>query len=324
MNNRSPAGSVATASFTLTTAIFCLAGTISSEAAASELATLYGSIRPEIIGRFPESGDNVRRMDDGYSRVGVKGRTELSDDLSGFYLYERRVSANDGQDDGAVRAGNDELREVYVGLEGRLGSVSIGRHYGLYYDHIDDELDRHRSHYSDAIVFGDLFVPNSLTYRSPAVAGGSLGLLVEFNDADERGESIDERLELAGTYRAGALALHAGYVSSPLHDGLLGVATSFAFQRVRCAAVFQASKDRDNLVSLAVDVDLDSHHTARLAVTSVTDQTDANVDEVYVVAGADRRFSEHFLAFVEFFRKSTDPVGADDESALVYGFRFDF
>ena len=81
-----------------------------------------------------------------------------------------------------------------------------GRHYGLYYDYIDDELDRHRSHYSDAIVFGDLFVPNSLTYRSPAVAGGSLGLLVEFNDADERGESIDERLELAGTYRAGAQA----------------------------------------------------------------------------------------------------------------------
>ena len=144
------------------------------------------------------------------ARVGVKGRTELSDDLSGFYRYERRVSANDGQDDGAVRAGNDELREVYVGLEGRFGSVSIGRHYGLYYDYIDDELDRHRSHYSDAIVFGDLFVPNSLTYRSPAVAGGSLGLFVEFNDADERGESIDERLELVGTYRAGALALHAG------------------------------------------------------------------------------------------------------------------
>ena len=74
-----------------------------------------------------------------------------------------------------------------------LFGTRIGRHYGLYYDYIDDEIDRHRSHYSDAIVFGDLFVPNSLTYRSPAVAGGSLGLLVEFNDADERGESIDER-----------------------------------------------------------------------------------------------------------------------------------
>ena len=323
MSSRSLASSVVV-SFTVAVALLSVILTIPSTAQANELATLYGSIRPEIIGRFPESGDHVRRMDDGYSRVGVKGRAKLSDDLEGFYLYERRVSANDGEDDGAVRVGNDELREVYAGLEGRLGSVSIGRHYGLYYDHIDDELDRHRSHYSDAIVFGDLFVPNSLAYRSPVISGGSVGLLIEFNDADELGESIDERLEVAGTYRSGDLALHAGYVSSPLHDGLVGVATSYAFRRARCAAVFQALKDRSNLVSLAVDVDLDSHHTARLAVTSVTDQTDANIDEIYLIAGADQRFSEHFLAFVELFRKSADPVGVNDESALVFGFRFDF
>ena len=111
-----------------------------------------------MIARFPEAGDNVRRMDDGYSRVGVKGSTELSETLAGFYKYERRVSANDGEDDGAVRQDHNELRQVYAGISGNFGALSIGRHYGLYYDYIDDELDRHCSHYSDSIVFGDLFV----------------------------------------------------------------------------------------------------------------------------------------------------------------------
>ena len=153
-----------------------------------DLIQIYGSLRPEVIGRFPESGDQVRRMDDGYSRVGIKGRAALSENLTGFYKYERRVSANDGQDDGAVRSDKNELRQVHVGLEGNFGSISIGRHYGLYYDYIDDELDRHRSHYSDAIVFGDLFVSNALVYSSPDLGNVNFGVLVELNDGDAQGK----------------------------------------------------------------------------------------------------------------------------------------
>lgn len=102
----------------------------------SYLIKIYGSIRPEIIGRFPEGGDGVRRMDDGYSRVGVKGRAALTESLSGFYKYERRVSANDGEDAGAVRGDHNELRQVHAGIRGNFGSLSIGRHYGLYYDYL--------------------------------------------------------------------------------------------------------------------------------------------------------------------------------------------
>ncbi len=80
-----------------------------------DLIKIYGSLRPEIIGRFPETGDHVRRMDDGYSRVGVKGRAELSDNLSGFYKYERRVSANDG----AVRQDNSESPRAKRGASQR-------------------------------------------------------------------------------------------------------------------------------------------------------------------------------------------------------------
>ena len=96
-----------------------------------ELIQIYGSLRPETIARSPEGGDLVRRMDDGYSRIGIKGETELSGALTGFYKYERRVSANDGEDDGAVRGDHNELRQVHAGVRGAFGAVSMGRHYGL-------------------------------------------------------------------------------------------------------------------------------------------------------------------------------------------------
>lgn len=293
-----------------------------------ELIKIYGSLRPEVIGRFPESGDHVRRMDDGYSRIGVKGRAELSHTLSGFYKYERRVSANDGEDDGAVRQDNNELRQVHAGISGDFGSLSIGRHYGLYYDYIDDELDRHRSHYSDAIVFGDLFVSNSLVYSSPEFQGVNFGVLVELNDADSQGRSIDERFEIAGSFRYNDFSIHAGYVESPVHGGLFGFASSYRYRSVALTGVYQkiesSGNREDTLVSLAVDADLTSLNRIRLAATSKQNGSNADLDEVYVILGGDHRFSEHFLAFVEYFRKSTEAPQPGDESALVTGFRFDF
>ncbi len=91
-----------------------------------DLIKIYGSIRPEIISRSPESGDGTRRMDDGYSRMGIKGKATLSESLWGFYKYERRVSSNDGEDDGAVRGDNNELRQVHAGIGGNFGTLSIG------------------------------------------------------------------------------------------------------------------------------------------------------------------------------------------------------
>ena len=302
-----------------------LAATVAQ--AEEQLVTVYGSLRPEMIVRSPEDGDRIRRMDDGYSRVGVKGETELGKGLRGFYKYERRVSANDGEDDGAVRSDHNELRQVYVGIGNRFGALSIGRHYGLYYDYIDDELDRHRSHYSDAIVFGDLFVSNALVYRSPVSGVGDFGVLVELNDADADGEAVDERVEIAGSLRHGTAALHAGYVSAPDHDGLFGLAASWRLRRLNFAGVFQriepTGADTESLYSLAVDVDLNPNDRVRGALTMRTDGDGGN-DERYLIAGGEHSFSPRLLVFAEFFRKTSEEAQPDDESALVAGFRFDF
>ena len=73
-------------------------------ASENELVEIFGSLRPEAIAVSREDRDLARRMDDGYSRIGVRGQTDLGSTWTGFYRYERRVSANDGESDGAARA----------------------------------------------------------------------------------------------------------------------------------------------------------------------------------------------------------------------------
>ncbi len=308
------------------TLIFCLSLAV---AAAADLGTdkisVFGSLRPEAIATTPEGGDLLRRMDDGYSRVGLTGVSDLNDSWQGFFRYERRVSANDGESDGAARSDRNELRQVHVGARGPYGSLSIGRHYGLYYDYIDDELDRHRSHYSDAIVFGDLFVSNAVVWRSPDLAAGNIGILVEFNDADTSGSAIDERIEVAGTLHLGAGELHAGFVQSPTHDGLFGLALSHPIGPMSITGVAQrfSVADRDRtLLSGALDVRLRDDRTARLALTQLRTNSSATGDDLYALFGVDQQLSADLLIFAELFVRSTDT--SNDETALITGLRFDF
>ena len=94
------------------------------------------------------------------------------------------------------------------------------------------------------------------------------------------------------------------------------------------AGVYQrienANNSEDTLVGMAGDLDLTPHNSVRLAVTFKRDGGNSDLDEVYVIFGGDNRFSEHFMVFAEFFRKSTKVPQSGDELALISGFRFDF
>ena len=175
-------------------------------------------------------------------------------------------------------------------------------------------------------MFGDLFVSNAVVYRSPDLSHGNFGILVELNDADGNGDAVEERVELAGTARFAGTSLHLGYVLSPNHDGLFGAALSHPIGALNIAAVFQqldhgAADER--LLSLAVDTKISETRTARVAVTQRSDSPDADLDDLYLIAGADQRLSRDLLVFLEGFVRAADGAGAD-ETALVAGFRFDF
>lgn len=292
---------------------------------------LYGSLRPEIIVRTLEGQDTVRRMDDGYSRIGLKGSLPIGEGMDGFFKAERRVSANDGEDDGAVRADNNEFRQVHVGLRSGLGSISIGRHYGVYYDVIDDEIDRHRSHYSDAVVFGDLFVSNSAVLSSPTFKlAGDLKLngtlLVEFNDTNASGNAENERVELALGFGLQDFKLNLAYVDAPAHDGLLGASFSWSMSNFTLAGTAQQKSllitGEDQLFSLALDIDFNSANRLRFSATGL--RPDGGNDTDLFLIGIDHRFPKYVVAYIEAFNRSSDVALATDEQAAIMGLHINF
>lgn len=122
--------------------------------------------------------------------------------------------------------------------------------------------------------------------------------------------------------------MHAGYVNSPNHDGLYGVAASYDYRWARLEGVHQAIEraggSEETLVGVALDAEVDSRHSLRVALTAKQDKENSDLDPVFIIVGGEHRFSDHVLVFAELFRKSSERSQPQDESALINGIRFDF
>ncbi|KAA1051264.1 porin OmpC [Pseudocitrobacter sp. 73] len=88
---------------------------------------LYG----KIAGLHYFSDDNSADGDQTYMRVGIKGETQIQDQLTGYGQWEYNVQANNTED-----SGNQAwTRLAFAGLRfGDAGSFDYGRNYGVVYD----------------------------------------------------------------------------------------------------------------------------------------------------------------------------------------------
>lgn len=77
------------------------------------------------------SSDNNADGDQSYARLGFKGETQVSDQLTGYGQWESNIQANNDE------TSNDQLstRLGFAGLKyGDYGSFDYGRNYGVVYD----------------------------------------------------------------------------------------------------------------------------------------------------------------------------------------------
>ncbi|PWK96130.1 outer membrane pore protein C [Pantoea allii] len=88
---------------------------------------LYGKVQ----GLHYFSGDKGEDGDQSYARLGFKGETQITDQLTGFGQWEYNMQANKTESD------NDQswTRLGFAGLKyGDYGSFNYGRNYGVVYD----------------------------------------------------------------------------------------------------------------------------------------------------------------------------------------------
>lgn len=103
---------------------------------------VYGVIDAGVVAERGCEGDCAKtRLDSGVasgSRLGVRGREDLGGETAAVYALEAGFLSDTG---GQEQGGRLFNRQAYVGLDGPLGVVTLGRQYNLVYETLTDVAD---------------------------------------------------------------------------------------------------------------------------------------------------------------------------------------
>ncbi|OKP05343.1 porin [Xenorhabdus eapokensis] len=188
---------------------------------------LYGKVdvRHQIADeRSGEDGDNS------YARIGIKGETQISDQLTGFGRWEYNLKAKGTEADGADTA----TRLAFAGLKfANYGSLDYGRNYGVNYD-INAWTDVLPIFGGDSMAHTDNYMTGRatglLTYRNTDFFGLVDGLNFALQYQGQNSERTKNKRSgatangdgygLATTYKVGyGITVGASYANSTRANG---------------------------------------------------------------------------------------------------------
>ncbi|MET0319969.1 MAG: porin [Duganella sp.] len=144
---------------------------------------VYGLLDAGVVVEGGCQGDCARtKVDSGIasgSRLGIRGREDLGHGTSAVYTLEAGVRNDTGanEHDGKLFG-----RQAFVGLDGPLGRVTMGRQYNLVYETLTDVADPF--HGGMAGSAGNLVgyttkrYDNSIKYKSPRSRSGLIGSVI--------------------------------------------------------------------------------------------------------------------------------------------------
>src|ERR1700741_1399435 len=128
--------------FTLAVIVPLTAAAQAPSSVQSSSVQVYGLLDAGVVSERGCNGDCTRtRVDGGIaspSRLGVRGREDLGGGTAAVYTLEAGVLNDTGASD---PNGKPFRRPGYVGPDGPLGMVTLGRQYNLVYEALTDVAD---------------------------------------------------------------------------------------------------------------------------------------------------------------------------------------
>lgn len=115
-----------------------------------------------------ENGDSKMELVSNSSRIGVKGSEDISEGLKAIYLFEYQTEVDDGDRNG--RTFNQ--RNIYVGLQGKAGTI-MGGMFDTPLKVVQEKVDVFNDLEGDlgAIFNGETRAKNIVQYVAPASIG---------------------------------------------------------------------------------------------------------------------------------------------------------
>ena len=117
------------------------------------------------------------------SRLGLQGHEALGNDVSAVFTLEAGVQNDTGQSEDGRLFG----RQAYVGLDSRLGALTLGRQYNLQYLTLTDVADPFKGGMAGSAGnlagYGAKRYDNTVKYMTPALRGVSAAALYSFGES---------------------------------------------------------------------------------------------------------------------------------------------
>lgn len=242
-------------------------GTGAGTCAAQSNATLYGLADLGVVSERGGAAGNVVKLSSGIangSRLGFKGSEDLGGGLAALFALEAGILADTGA---SAQGGLLFGRQAFVGLDGAMGTVRLGRQYTV----IDQSLGALDPFYlgfagrmSNVFTAGYVSrVDNSLTYSSP-VRNGFSGELA-YGAGEVPGDASARRYAgAAATYLGGPLyvrlahqdahTLSAAKVAGNAKNTVLGA--TYDFGAVKAHAAYAISKSEAGAATTVDSADL--------------------------------------------------------------------
>ncbi|PBI78083.1 porin [Rahnella victoriana] len=198
---------------------------------------LYGKVdaRHQFSNNAGDDGDET------YVRVGFKGETQISDQLTGYGQWEYNVQANNSENSGT--AGN-ATRLGFAGLKfADFGSFDYGRNYGVVYD-VEAWTDMLPVFGGDSYTYTDNFMVGRTngvaTYRNTDFFGEVKGwnFALQYQGANDGNNNSEDFQFGEGTNNGRDVRHQNG-------DGF-GISTTYDFGMGITAGAAYASSDRTN------------------------------------------------------------------------------
>ena len=173
----------------------------------------YASIRIRYESKDGGIADGKSRLQDAFSRVGVRGSNDLGGGLEGFYQYEWEVNTN-STDRGQAR---DRTRVGVVGLRGAFGEFRVGTFWVRSNDFVTGHTDVANVN-SAAFTNTGYRDANRVEYTTPNLNGfqGAVRLAVD-GGSGSGAKNVDE-WNVSAKYDIKGFTVGALYQNTP--DGL--------------------------------------------------------------------------------------------------------
>jgi predicted porin len=117
------------------------------------------------------------------SRLGVQGREALGNDVSAVFTLEAGIQNDTGQSEDGRLFG----RQAYVGLDSRLGALTLGRQYNLQYLTLTDVADPFKGGMagsaSNLAGYSVKRYDNTVKYVTPALRGVTASAIYSFGES---------------------------------------------------------------------------------------------------------------------------------------------